>query len=82
MPVTIDTMNEIFAEVQNDMSLIIAQAKDDFYRPEIDRETVKMWLSLPLMLREAITEKNPSLAKKMDKKADEYRRGDDYGIPE
>ena len=75
MPVTVDTMNEIFAETQNDMKLIIEQAKEQFYRPEMDRETVKMWISLPLTLREAITEKNPALAQRLNKKADDLRRG-------
>ena len=75
MPITIDTLNEIFAETQNDMQLIIAQAQNDFYQPEIDRETVKMWLSLPLMLREAITERNPKLAQNMNKKAENLRKG-------
>ena len=75
MPITIDTLNEIFAETQNDMQLIIAQAQNDFYQPEIDRETVKMWLSLPLTLREAITERNPKLAQNMNKKAENLRKG-------
>lgn len=75
MPITIDTLNEIFAETQNDMQLIIAQAKEEFYRPEMDRETVKMWISLPVTLREAITEKNPKLASSMNRKAEEFRKG-------
>ena len=75
MPITIDTLNEIFAETQNDMQLIIAQAQNDFYQPEIDRETVKMWLSHPLTLREAITERNPKLAQNMNKKAENLRKG-------
>ena len=76
MAITIDTLNEIFAETQNDMQLIVGQAKEDFYRPEIDRETVKMWISLPLALREAISAKNPKLASNMDKKADMFRKGE------
>lgn len=80
MPITSDTMNEIFSEAQNDMQQIITAAKETFYRPEIDRETVKMWLSLPLVLKEAITEKNPALAKRLDKKAEDYRKGEvNYG---
>ena len=59
MPITSDTLNEIFAESSNDMQQIVSAVKDTFYRPEMDRETVKMWLSLPLYLKEAITEKNP-----------------------
>ena len=80
MPITSDTMNEIFSEAQNDMQQIITEAKETFYRPEIDRETVRMWLSLPLVLKEAITEKNPALAKRLDKKAEDYRKGEvNYG---
>lgn len=80
MAVTVDTLNEIFAETQNDMMLIVGQCKDAFYKPEIDRETVKMWISLPLMLREAITEKNPKLANSLDKQADQLRKGvSNYG---
>ena len=75
MPITIDTLNEIFADTQNDMQMIVAQAKETFYRPEIDRETVKMWVSLPLTLREAITERNPKLALSMNKKAEMFRKG-------
>ena len=75
MALTVDSMNEIFAETQNDMQLIISQAKQEFYRPEVDRETVKMWIELPLVLKEAITAKNPKLASQMDKKAEEYRKG-------
>ena len=80
MPLTVDTLNEIFAETQNDMDLIITQCKEAFYRPEVDRETVKMWLSLPLVLKEAITAKNPKLANSLDKKAEELRKGVDNGI--
>lgn len=76
MPITIDTMEQIFATASNDMKLIIAQCQEEFYRPEIDRETVDMWLSLPLMMREAITAKNPKLAKDMDKRAEKLRKGE------
>lgn len=80
MPITSDTMNEIFSEAQNDMQQIITAAKESFYRPEIDRATVKMWLSLPLVMKEVITEKNPALAKRLDKKAEDYRKGEvNYG---
>lgn len=83
MPITIDTLNEIFAETQNDMDLIISQSKEDFYRPEIERETVKMWLSLPQILREAITERNPRLASDLNNKAEQFRKGEvNYGIRE
>ena len=75
MPITSEIMNEIFNEANNDMQQIVSAAKETFYRPEVDRETVKMWLSLPLVLKEAITAKNPALAKRMDKKAEEYRKG-------
>lgn len=75
MPITIDTLNEIFNETQNDMQLIIAQSQQTFYAPEIDRETVKMWISLPQVLREAITERNPKLAQSMNKKAENLRKG-------
>ncbi len=73
--VTIDTLQEIFFQVQNDMQLMIYQSKEDFFRPEMDRETVKMWLEMPLQLREAITAKNPKLAKNLDKKAENLRKG-------
>ena len=76
MALTSEIMAEIFTSTQNDMQQMTAAAKETFYRPEIDRETVKMWLSLPLILKEAITERNPSLAKRLDKKADQYRRGE------
>lgn len=80
MPITSDTLNEIFAETQNDMQQIVTAAKEAFYRPEVDRETVKLWLSLPLVLKEAITEKNPKLASSMEKKAEMYRKGEvNYG---
>lgn len=79
MPITSDTLNEIFAETQNDMQNIVTAAKETFYKPEVERETVKMWLSLPQVLKEAITEKNPKLANSLDKKAEEFRRGVDYG---
>lgn len=81
MPITSDTMNEIFSVAKNDMEQIVSASKETFYRPEIDRETVKMWLSLPLVLREAITERNPQLAQRMDKKAEQLRKGEvDYGL--
>lgn len=81
MAITIDTLDEIFAVTQNDIELIIGQCKEQFYKPEIDRETVKMWVSLPLMLREAITAKNPKLGNNLDKKAEKLRKGDvTYGI--
>lgn len=80
MPLTVDTMNEIFADTANDMDLIITQCKEAFYRPEVDRETVKMWIEMPLVLKEAITSKNPKLASSLDKKAEEYKKGVNYGI--
>ena len=81
MAITSDTMNEIFNETQNDIQQIISASKETFYKPEIDRETVKMWLSLPLVLKEAITAKNPKLAKNLDKKAELLRKGEvNYGI--
>ena len=76
MAITSESLNEIFAETQNDMEQIVTAVKESFYRPELDRETVKMWLSLPLVLKEAITEKNPALAKRLDSKVDQYRKGE------
>ena len=76
MAITSETMNEIFAETSNDMEQIVSAAKESFYRPELDRETVRMWLELPLLLKEAITEKNPALAKRLDKKVEQYRKGE------
>ena len=76
MAITSETLNEIFADASNDMDQIVSAAKETFYRPELDRETVRMWLSLPLLLKEAITEKNPALAKRLDKKVEQYRKGE------
>ena len=73
--VTIDTLQEMFFTVQNDLELMIYQSREDFFRPELDRETVKMWLEMPLQMREAITARNPKLAKNLDKKADDLRKG-------
>ena len=81
MAITSDIMEEIFAETQNDMEQIISAARETFYQPETERETIKTWLSLPLVVKEAITAKNPKLAKDLDKKAEQLRKGDkDYGI--
>ena len=81
MAITSDVLNEIFTATQNDMQQIISAAKLEFYNPEIERETVSMWLSLPLVFREAITAKNPKLAKELDNKAEQFRKGDkDYGL--
>ena len=78
MPITSDTLNEIFADTQNDMQQIVTAAKEPFYKPEVERETVKMWLALPQVLKEAITDKNPKLADRLNKKAEEYREGVNY----
>ena len=81
MAITSDVMEEIFALTQNDMEQIISAAKEEFYQPETERETVRIWIQLPLLVREAITAKNPQLAKDLDKKADQFRKGDkNYGI--
>jgi len=81
MAITSDVLNEIFTATQNDMQQIISAAKLEFYNPEIERETVSMWLSLPLIFREAVTARNPKLAKELDNKAEQFRKGDkDYGI--
>lgn len=81
MAITSDTLNEIFTASQNDIEQIVSLAKEEFYKPETDRATVKMWLSLPLVMREAITRKNPKLAKQLDDKAEQYRKGDmNYGL--
>lgn len=73
--VTIDTLQEMFFTVQSDLEMMIYQSREDFFRPELDRETVKMWLEMPLQLKEAITARNPKLAKNLDKKADDLRKG-------
>ena len=73
--VTVDTLQEIFFEVQNDMQLIIAQCQEEFFRPELDRETVRMWLELPLVLKQEISARNPTLARNLDKKAEDLRKG-------
>lgn len=81
MTITSDVLNEIFTATQNDMQQIISAAKEEFYQPETERETVKIWLTLPLVMRDAITAKNPQLAKDLDKKAEQLRKGDkDYGL--
>lgn len=81
MAITTDTLNEIFTAQQNDIEQIISAAKEEFYKPETDRATVKMWISLPLVMRELVTQKNPQLAKQLDDKAEQYRKGDmNYGI--
>ena len=81
MAITSDVLNEIFTASQNDMQQIISAAKEEFYQPETERQTVKIWLTLPLVMRDAITRKNPQLAKELDKKAEQLRNGDkDYGL--
>ena len=73
--VTIDTLQEMFFTVQSDLEQMIYQSREDFFRPELDRETVKMWLEMPLQLKEVITARNPKLAKNLDKKAEDLRKG-------
>lgn len=73
--ITIDTLNEIFSDVQNDMQQIIAAANQEFNRPETDREAVKIWLDMPLVLREAVTSRNPKLAKSLNDKARKLQGG-------
>ena len=81
MAITSDVLNEIFTATQNDMQQIISAAKEEFYQPETERETVKIWLTLPLVMRDAITKKNPQLAKDLDSKAEQLRKGDmNYGV--
>lgn len=78
--ITIDTLNEIFTESQTDMQQIIGAIKEEFMRPETDRETVRIWNQMPLVLKEAITLKNPKLAKSLDKKAEQLKNGGiEYG---
>ena len=74
--ITIDTMNEIFTETQTDMQQIINAVKEEFNRPETDREAVKIWLQMPLVLKEALTAKHPTLARSLDKKAQKLREGE------
>ena len=73
--ITIDTLEEIFSEVQSDTQNIINAAKEEYYRPETDREAVKIWLQMPLVLREAITAKNPNLAKSLNEKTKKLQGG-------
>ena len=73
--ITIDTLNEIFSEVQSDVQQIIGAVNQEFQKPETDREAVKLWLDLPLVLREVITTKNPQLASSLNKKAHELQGG-------
>lgn len=80
MAITIDTLNEMFSDAQNDMQQIVTQCKEEFYRPETDRETVRMWLTMPQIMREVITKKNPGLAKELNGRAEKLRKGDiNYG---
>ena len=73
--VTIDTLQEIFSEAQNDMQLITSQCWREFFQPEIDRETVKMWLELPLVMKQEISARNPKLVKNLEDKAERLRKG-------
>lgn len=78
--VNIDTLNNIFTETQNDMQQMIAAIKEEFMRPETDRETVRMWTEMPLVLKEAITARNPKLAQSLNKKEQQLKNGGiDYG---
>lgn len=78
--VNIDTLNNIFTETQNDMQQMIAAIKEEFLRPETDRETVRMWTEMPLVLKEAITARNPKLAQSLNKKEQQLKNGGiDYG---
>ena len=78
--ITVDTLNDIFTETQTDMQQMIAAIKNEFYRPETDRETVKIWSELPLSLKEAITVRNPKLAQSLNKKEMQLKNGGiDYG---
>ena len=73
--ITIDTLNEIFSEVQSDVQQIIGAVNQEFQKPETDREAVKLWLDLPLVLREVITTKNPQLASSLNKKTRDLQGG-------
>ncbi len=73
--ITIDTLNEMFSDVQNDIQQIISAANQEFNRPETDREAVKIWLDMPLVLREAITSRNPKLAKSLNEKTRKLQGG-------
>ncbi len=73
--ITIDTLNQIFSEAQSDAQQIIAAVNQEFQRPETDREAVKIWLDLPLLVKEAITSKNPQLAKSLNNKAKQLQGG-------
>ena len=78
--VNIDTLNNIFTETQTDMQQMIAAIKEEFMRPETDRETVRMWMEMPSVLREAITARNPKLAKNLNKKSEQLKNGGiEYG---
>ena len=73
--VNIDQLNEMMTAAQNDIEQIIHASREEFFRPETDRAVVQMWLDLPLVMKAAITAKNPKLAKNLNKKADDLRRG-------
>lgn len=78
--VNIDTLNNIFTETQTDMQQMIAAIKEEFLRPETDRETVRMWSEMPSVLKEAITARNPKLAQSLNKKEQQLKNGGiDYG---
>ena len=78
--VNIDTLNNIFTETQTDMQQMVAAIKEEFMRPETDRETVRLWTEMPSVLREAITARNPKLAQSLNTKAEQLKNGGiDYG---
>lgn len=78
--INIDTLNNIFTETQTDMQQMIAAIKEEFLRPETDRETVRMWSEMPSVLKEAITARNPKLAQSLNKKEQQLKNGGiDYG---
>ena len=71
--INIDTLNNIFTETQTDMQQMIAAIKEEFLRPETDRETVRMWSEMPSVLKEAITARNPKLAQSLNKKEQQLK---------
>ena len=78
--INIDTLNEIFTAVQTDMQQMINASREEFMRPETDRETVRIWNEMPLTLKEAISARNPKLAERLNKKSDQLKNGGiDYG---
>lgn len=70
-----EILQQAFTAAQNDMMVMVEEAKAEFYRPDIEREGVTMWAKLPPMMKAMITARNPQAGKAMDRKLEEYKKG-------